>query len=71
MQRGPDVYPASQTSHRLVALTKLPIDRLVMFRYLLGLSDLIMESISSFRSSGLMAKFIKLQAVIQKRSIET
>lgn len=48
----------------------LQID-LVMFRYLLGLSDLIMESISPFRSSGLMAKFIKLQAVIQKRSIET
>lgn len=43
----------------------------MIFRCLLVLSNLILESISSFRKLGLMAKFIKLHAVIQRRSIET
>lgn len=43
----------------------------MMFRCLLVPPDLILESISPFRKLGLMAKFIKLHAVIQKRSIET
>lgn len=31
---------------------QLPTDKLVMFRYLLGLSDLIMESISPLEALG-------------------
>lgn len=42
-----------------------------MFGCLLVLSHTILESVSPFRKLGLMAKFIKLHAVIQKRSIET